>query len=642
MAAEVWQPFLENGKWGFIDATGAWRIPPHFDHAFEAFTGESVRAGVKGKIGLLARDSRWLIEPRCSDLFETESPPGCLIATIGGKEGLYTSAGREILPPKYDEIVLSRDSAWVRDGDTLGLSALDGKWIAKPSLPWPRKRDMPWPLNADGVAWFTQRDKWGLLSKDCRILFPARFESHIPGRKEAEDWDHPEGADFVNGRAWVVVGGKYLLITSGGEVLTRQDFASVRPWSADTFLYTIERPGQARILYGLVGRNGNLALPAAPREIEQPHEGFAKITDNFSFQKPNGEWSDYWSEGLVDDTGRIVEAVGRYEDIGPFSEGLGRATATAYEPGAGHGRTGFLDTNGEVAIAFRYERAEPFSEGLAAVQLHRPGSTGSYVRDFYYGYIDKTGKTVIAPEFEHVTSFCKGRAWVAPQGTWGGSYVDTKWAMIDRTGKRLTDWAYDPPETIDHFYDPAPDWLTQVRWRGDLVVLARRENYGLLGLATADGKVILEPTYHEIGDFHDGLARVRSFKKEENFYGFIDQHGKLVVPVEYTDATDFDHGVAWVTRQSRGKSGPENEGWQLIDRTGKILTDRPLLAATWVGYEPHDYSRYFPVFMGGFAGVVEPPFLPYGKNNATDASWGYIDRTGRHIIWHEAPAKHAP
>ena len=49
--------------------------------------------------------------------------------------------------------------------------------------------------------------------------------------------------------------------------------------------------------------------------------------------------------------------------------------------------------------------------------------------------------------------------------------------------------------------------------------------------------------------FRDGLARVSKNGK----YGFIDETGQVVVPVEYNSATFFSEGLAWV--QKNGKWG---------------------------------------------------------------------------------------
>jgi len=51
-------------------------------------------------------------------------------------------------------------------------------------------------------------------------------------------------------------------------------------------------------------------------------------------------------------------------------------------------RWGYIDTTGRVVIDFRFDHAHQFTEGLGLVTV-----------DGRVGFIDKTGATVIAPQF---------------------------------------------------------------------------------------------------------------------------------------------------------------------------------------------------------------------------------------------------
>ena len=59
---------------------------------------------------------------------------------------------------------------------------------------------------------------------------------------------------------------------------------------------------------------------------------------------------------------------------------------------------GFINKTGKIVIKPQFEEAESFSEGLAPVMI-----------DKKYGYINKTGKTVIEPQYDDVMgSFSAG------------------------------------------------------------------------------------------------------------------------------------------------------------------------------------------------------------------------------------------
>ena len=66
----------------------------------------------------------------------------------------------------------------------------------------------------------------------------------------------------------------------------------------------------------------------------------------------------------------------------------------------------------------------PFSEGLAGAEKLYEG----------YGFIDKSGKWVINPQFEWIDSFEEGFALVAPKGDRNSR---EKTGYIDRTGNYI-------------------------------------------------------------------------------------------------------------------------------------------------------------------------------------------------------------
>lgn len=59
-------------------------------------------------------------------------------------------------------------------------------------------------------------------------------------------------------------------------------------------------------------------------------------------------------------------------------------------------------------------------------------------------------------------------------------------------------------------------------------------------------------------EYSEGLACV----KKNHRYGFIDRNGKLVIPLNYSNAGNFSEGMAYVSEG--GKYG-------FIDKTGKVV-----------------------------------------------------------------------
>jgi hypothetical protein len=60
-----------------------------------------------------------------------------------------------------------------------------------------------------------------------------------------------------------------------------------------------------------------------------------------------------------------------------------------------------------------------------------------------------------------------------------------------------------------------------------------------MGIMDTLGNVIVPMMYDEIEPFMDGVARVEIFGDYPTHYGYIDEQGKEVLPVIYTDADDW-------------------------------------------------------------------------------------------------------
>lgn len=65
-------------------------------------------------------------------------------------------------------------------------------------------------------------------------------------------------------------------------------------------------------------------------------------------------------------------------------------------------------SNELMVIELEYDDSYRFSEGLADV-----------IKDGKYGFIDKTGKTLIGLQFEYAPPFLEGMSWIQIRGKWG-------------------------------------------------------------------------------------------------------------------------------------------------------------------------------------------------------------------------------
>lgn len=229
--------------------------------------------------------------------------------------------------------------------------------------------------------------------------------------------------------------------------------------------------------------------------------------------------------------------------VGCLSEGL--AGVVKLTTGADIG--GYVDKNGKTVIPFIYtpeivgeggsfSEMNPFSEGLAAVQKTvNPSQDNPYGQPIY-GFIDKTGKTVIPFTYTHAQSFSEGLAAVGLN--------NGKIGYINKNNQLVIAANYDSAESFS-------SGLALVEIFNDK---KQTTDYAFIDKT---GKVRLTPAYSHVRSFSEGLALVSNGNK----YGYIDTTGKLVIPMKFTMA-ETDNEYAEDHRFNKGKA-------VIFDKKGK-------------------------------------------------------------------------
>src|SRR5262252_9571292 len=286
------------------------------------------------------------------------------------------------------------------------------------------------------------------------------------------------------------------------------------------------------------------------------------------------------------------------------------------------GKSGFIDRTGRVVIAPQFDSANGFSEGLALVS-----------RDGRKFFIDLTGRVVFEAKFDIVLNFSEGLAAVNIGETRiehiGLIQNPGKWGYIDKTGKLLIPMRFTHGESfseglaaikdgdrggfIDHsgkIIFEVPLDVTLGFHEGVAGVLYR----GSLAYFDRTGKQISPPLGYGPKNYSlsEGLVAVGIKDKA----GFMDAAGKLVIAPQYDDAEDFSEGLAavkmrgeettWCPREPSGSRKGFTMKWGYIDKTGKFVI-------------PPQYES-----AGRFAEGLAP------INNCDEAF--FIDKSGQRII----------
>ena len=269
---------------------------------------------------------------------------------------------------------------------------------------------------------------------------------------------------------------------------------------------------------------------------------------------------------------------------------------------------GYVDIFGNIAIKPSFISADPFCNGLAHVQV----SDGKFALD---EFIDTNGKVVFKAPKRTKDRFYSLDTWMGDYTIveiWklknniidpiGYNYADIKGKMLNKeeytfvgpfregyalvgTGSaagKMTRMSNDQNEhwfsrsgsnvARTYFYiDKQGNRLGTMTWAEGR---AFREGRAAVSVtATASGKTAywgfidntgnlkVTPEYVSVGDFSNGMAWVY----DGEHYGYVDTEGKLIVPMTWKTAGDFDeNGFAVVKDDYHAK---------VIDKTGRLVLD---------------------------------------------------------------------
>jgi WG containing repeat len=313
------------------------------------------------------------------------------------------------------------------------------------------------------------------------------------------------------------------------------------------------------------------------------------------------------------------------------------------------GKWGYIDRSGKVVIKPQFDAAHPFYEGIARV-MHGKRFTAKEK----WHYIDARGNAI-------ATSLPINRAEDFSEGL-GAVCLDTQdevgylCGFLNNTG----DWAIQPK-----FYSAFSfhDGLARVATKDKTTRTGVREVYiDKTGNAVIDLSVI--PTGNS-DRFSEGLARFASERggSDRLLQGFFDKSGRVVIEPKFEAADDFFEGLAAVMHFKPARHPDENHDEDFdagfIDATGKVV-----IKPQFEYYHPFSEGVAFVLIRGKMGAIdktgrviVRPQYdVPgrtahwywqvldyYPESRPWSFSeglavvnrrglWGYVNKTGRFVI----------
>lgn len=215
-------------------------------------------------------------------------------------------------------------------------------------------------------------------------------------------------ANFSEGLAAVMVGNKYGYIDKTGNMVIAANYKNAQEFKDGLAPVQLDNGH-----YGMINKEGKLVIDfknAQTAYIDSwKHEKTVMVKNGYNKSGFFYAWLDINGDTVLKKNLPGAEN---------FSEDL-----AAFHIHDGQVKWGYMNRKGEIVIAPQYEAAGPFHSGMASVKLGNK-----------WGYINKAGKMVIAPTYMECYDFSEGMAMVNISKKIKSSYNDTM-AFIDTTGK---------------------------------------------------------------------------------------------------------------------------------------------------------------------------------------------------------------
>ena len=356
-------------------------------------------------------------------------------------------------------------------------------------------------------VYFRRYSLWrlaGFINKKGKWVISPKFELAYP---------------FSEGFSHVVVADKYFKYKDGfidlkGKYLKKPKCFKARSFSNGMALIEMEiYKNEVRDLeYGYINKKGKYVLQNLYFADQDFSEGLVKVMAKANLK----------GEAKIAETSKKIESTNEESMFYDEKSLFGKETFA-------YNMFTFIDKSGKFAILHKnknpmlFLEAGKFSEGLAWVKVNIGGkltSSGSNSifennkKNSKIGFINKSGKFIIKPQFKSAKDFKEGMAPVKLRRSWG--FVNSK-------GQIVVKFKY------AEVYD----------FSGGL---ARVHSKGRYGFIDKSGKEVIPIIYEGAGNFSEGLAAV----EKNGLWGFIDKTGKFIIKPQFHYARRFSEGLAAV------------------------------------------------------------------------------------------------
>lgn len=494
-----------------VASVGGWMLAPH---GWLPGFGTSAAAPVDlsllpvsfgGKCGYVDASGKMVINPQFDNALPFNSSLDAAAVLVGGKWGLIDRDGKYIVNPQFDSISVNRDSPTitVTTSGKSGTIDRDGKFVINPQF------DFLSAFDADGRAIVSVGQKYGVVDATGKYVISPQFDNISP------DWsarsDNPEQPFRMLSAPLVVQQqGKYGFVDETGKVIIAPQFAFAGPFDASGYAPAAIEEEDTQAFERTRDDNANAVEALIRAQISQLvlgdiHRDGLRMT----FSLSNFTMADQVRAWLIQNIRQ-----GRWNvssDVSRDPQGLITGASIILDQileATKRNRFGYVDKSGKFIISPQFEEAGNFTaSGLAPVRI---GTA--------FGYADTKGKVVINPQWGQAGPFRKVNGdWLAVVGTSGEGSDRVQFGAIDSKG------AYK--------INPQFSSLGSFTREG----LAVAQSGELQGAVDATGRYVIQPVYSTLmpiaGTPNFVFVKPIAGSKDIQEIGVVDGAGNVITTV---------------------------------------------------------------------------------------------------------------
>lgn len=597
-------------KYGLYDIKRKVLIPADYDTPPELKDGYYLLSK-KDLFGILDLDGQQILKPEWESITPVED---CFLVSNNEHWGLVSKSGNVIIKPEYNEIVVlcpgvykARSRYWsagARWKEIWEIYDENGKLTAGPfdevSLDGDifivrydgrngrlDKRGKKIVLSEDGTyVELPSKFKWGSDFKDgvakVDVFSKVKYQNYVDASFNIVINDNDsivtvdESVDYIYERNLYgvysyVSGDKYGLLSPEGKILVKAGYDNIRTITEDLYIASVKDGFNMKS--GVIDVNANVIIDFQYYYLD-PFYGrvvHSHISPDIKIELKDIEIPEKIEHlliynsglGLIDLKGNLCIPTG-YKDIQKTEYGYILKKDNKY---------GYATLDYSIICEPKYASIEELGNGFKRVSVDIPYG---YPPRFRYGIIDQCGKECLKPIYISIGNMNEdGEAEIIAEYTKYGT-VDSNYNIIKEPCERKVQPSLLVDKESDDVISPSieigmskygPNILRHEPAAEGLVWIHEKDTEKI-GLATEDGKILIEPKFGKVEAFVNGYAKVNTgywYKNEEydrddfphwkvtrryvdGKWGVIDTSGAIVIPTEYSSILFEDDGSYIVSK----------------------------------------------------------------------------------------------